>query len=30
MERLMHKRKGVPALISDVRKAKSEPFPNWK
>jgi hypothetical protein len=30
MERLMRKRKGVPALISDVRRAKSEPFPNWK
>jgi hypothetical protein len=30
LERLMRRRQLVPGLISDVRRARSSPFPRWK
>jgi hypothetical protein len=30
LEKLLRRRKLLPDLIADCRKAKSNPFPNWK
>lgn len=30
LEKLLRRRKRVPDLISDARRAKSNPFPNWR